>query len=99
MSLLGLGLQAAAASGAEPSFDGQPMTRGMHLRWSFAPEWGFPPGAFWLLRRITSADTTKIDPPPAAVRAAGSEKGRSAPAICRPGPVGRRDSTRVGRPG
>jgi hypothetical protein len=85
MSLLGLGLQAAAASGAEPSFDGQPMTRGMHLRWSFAPEWGFPPGAFWLLRRITSADTTKIDPPPAAVRAAGSEKGRSATGDLPPG--------------
>ncbi|MBB5059281.1 hypothetical protein HDF16_004004 [Granulicella aggregans] len=46
-----LGLQAGIASGAEATFDGQPMQRGTHLRWGFSPELGFPPGGFWLCRK------------------------------------------------
>jgi hypothetical protein len=46
-----VGLQGAFASGQEETFDGQPMQRGLHLRWGFAPELGFPPGGFWLCRK------------------------------------------------
>ena len=46
-----LGLQAGIASGHEPTFDGQPMQAGVHLRWSFVAALGFPPGGFWLCRR------------------------------------------------
>ena len=53
MALQVLGLQASRSAGTEATFDGQPMTAGIHLRWSFTPQLGFPPGAFWLLRRIT----------------------------------------------
>jgi hypothetical protein len=52
MSNVILGLQAGQADGSEQTFDGQPMQPGTHLRWSFAPELGFPPGGFWLCRRI-----------------------------------------------
>ena len=46
-----IGLQGAIADGSEDTFDGQPMQRGTHLRWGFAPELGFPGGGFWLCRR------------------------------------------------
>jgi hypothetical protein len=52
MSMLEIiGLQGAIADGSEETFDGQPMQRGTHLRWGFAPELGFPSGGFWLCRR------------------------------------------------
>lgn len=54
MRLVVLGLQAAVADGSEPTFDGQPMQAGNHLRWSFSPQLGFPPGAFWLARQAAS---------------------------------------------
>ena len=62
-----LGLQAAVADGSEPTFDGQPMQVGMHLRWAFAPELGFPPGAFWLCRRPLRQSDCGPDTPPVAV--------------------------------
>ena len=46
-----IGLQGAIADGSENTFDEQPMQRGTHLRWGFAPELGFPAGGFWLCRR------------------------------------------------
>src|ERR1022692_3410867 len=54
LRLVVLGLQAAVADGSEPTFDGQPMQAGTHLRWSFSPQLGFPPGGFWLARRAAS---------------------------------------------
>jgi hypothetical protein len=72
-----LGLQAAIADGAEQTFDGQPMQAGTHLRWSFAPELGFPPGAFWLARREALGDKGPIEPPEAvsvAIRGQGAKQ-------------------------
>lgn len=72
-----LGLQAAIADGTEQTFDGQPMQVGTHLRWSFAPEFGFPPGAFWLARREAVGDKGPIEPPEAvsvATRGQGSKQ-------------------------
>lgn len=69
MGLQVLALQAARASGAEPTFDGQAMQAGVHLRWSFVPQLGFPPGAFWLLRRIGSDGEKRIVPPIAVQQA------------------------------
>ena len=69
MGLQVLGLQAARAKGSETTFDGQAMQAGTHLRWSFTPQLGFPPGAFWLLRRIAKKGEQQI-PPPDAVRQA-----------------------------
>ncbi len=64
MPLSVLGLQAAYANGSEATFDGQSMQVGTHLRWSFAPELGFPPGAFWLARREANGEKRgPIDPP------------------------------------
>ena len=54
-----LGLQARIAGGAEATFDGQPMQRGTHLRWSFSPELGFPPGGFWLCRKVIKGETNQ----------------------------------------
>jgi hypothetical protein len=65
-----LGLQAAIADGSEPTFDGQPMQAGRHLRWAFAPEFGFPPGAFWLCRRSLCDPPCGPVAPPVAVRTA-----------------------------
>lgn len=65
-----LGLQAARADGSEPTFDGQRMQRGTHLRWAFAPELGFPPGAFWLCRRPLRDERCGPSEPPLAVRKA-----------------------------
>lgn len=58
-----LGLQGAIADGSEPTFDGQPMQSGIHLRWSFLPELGFPPGGFWLCRRVAKKGERRIPPP------------------------------------
>jgi DNA-binding CsgD family transcriptional regulator len=62
-----LGLQTAIADGSEPTFDGQPMQAGTHLRWAFAPELGFPPGAFWLCRRSLRESRCGPGAPPVAV--------------------------------
>ena len=74
-----LGLQGAAAAGGEPTFDGQAMPPGVHLRWSFAPELGFPPGGFWLYRRVAPPNETVVTPPrdllpPATVRWSGAPR-------------------------
>ena len=71
-----LGLQAAIADGAEPTFDGQPMPAGTHLRWAFAPELGFPPGAFWLCRRsLRESKCGPVAPPVAVSRAIAGQRG------------------------
>ena len=57
-----LGLQAGVATGHEPTFDGQPMQAGVHLRWSFIAALGFPPGGFWLCRRLAT-DEKRIPVP------------------------------------
>ena len=83
MRLSVLGLQAAIADGSEPTFDGQPMQKGTHLRWSFTPELGFPPGAFWLARRVASHhEKGPIEPPVAVSEAtvAQESQGRAASA-------------------
>jgi hypothetical protein len=76
VSLQVLGLQAAVADGGEPTFDGQAMTPGVHLRWSFDPRLGFPPGAFWLLRR-SAPDGEQQIPPPVAVSRVARQPGRA----------------------
>jgi hypothetical protein len=58
-----LGLQGGVATGSETTFDGQPMQSGLHLRWSFAPELGFPQNGFRLCRRVAQAGETKIPTP------------------------------------
>jgi hypothetical protein len=58
-----LGLQGAVANGAEPTFDAQRMEPGVHLRWGFARELGFPPGGFWLYRRVGPPGETVVTPP------------------------------------
>lgn len=70
-----LGMQGGRAEGAEETFDGQPMQPGIHLRWSFRPELGFPPGGFWLCRRVATPGERQI-PVPAMPR-------RSAPPVIR----------------
>jgi hypothetical protein len=62
-----LGLQAALATGTEPSFDGWPMQAGTHLRWAAAPQLGFPPVGYWLLRRVASREQKTIAVPRAVV--------------------------------
>ena len=64
-----LGLQGGKADGTESTFDGQPMQPGTHLRWSFAPELGFPPGGFWLCRRVATPSEQQI-PLPSRLQAA-----------------------------
>jgi hypothetical protein len=64
-----LGLQGGQANGTESTFDGQPMQAGTHLRWSFAPELGFPPGGFWLCRRVATPSEQQI-PLPSRLQAA-----------------------------
>ncbi len=78
-----LGLQAAIADGSEPTFDGQPMQAGTHLRWAFTPELGFPPGAFWLTRRVAGRHEKGLIEPPVAVGeaiAAQESQTKAAPA-------------------
>jgi hypothetical protein len=58
-----LGLQGGRADGAESTFDGQPMQVGVHLRWAFAPELGFPRNGFRLCRRVTQPNETQIPLP------------------------------------
>lgn len=63
-----LGLQGGRANGSEPTFDGQPMQEGMHLRWAFTPEFGFPPGAFFLYRRAAQSDPAGFVAPQEAMQ-------------------------------
>jgi hypothetical protein len=73
-----LGVQGAVADGSEPTFDGQRMQVGTHLRWAFAPELGFPPGAFWLARRAASDERCGTNAPPVAVLDAIERQGKAA---------------------
>jgi hypothetical protein len=59
-----LALQGGIADGSEPTFDGQPMQKGVHLRWSFLAALGFPPGGFWLCRREAKGGERQIPLPP-----------------------------------
>jgi hypothetical protein len=59
-----LGLQGGVANGSEATFDGQPMEKGVHLRWSFLAALGFPPGGFWLCRRAAKEGEKRVPPPP-----------------------------------
>jgi hypothetical protein len=63
-----LGMQGGRASGSEQTFDGQAMQPGIHLRWSFTPELGFPPGGFWLCRRVAQPGEQQIPLPGMAQR-------------------------------
>jgi hypothetical protein len=71
-----LGLQAAIADGSEPTFDGQPMQVGTHLRWSFTPELGFPSGAFWLARCVARKQRGPIEPPEIVSQASAVQASR-----------------------
>lgn len=73
MASVVLGLQGGIARGPEPTFDGQPMQPGIHLRWSFLPELGFPPGAFWLCRRVVKKRGQRVPPPSRVVAATKQE--------------------------
>jgi hypothetical protein len=73
MANIVLGLQGGIADGSETTFDGQPMQPGVHLRWGFAPELGFPPGGFWLCRRIAEDGEQEIPPPPSATQSASGQ--------------------------
>jgi hypothetical protein len=44
------------------------MQPGVHLRWGFVPALGFPPGGFWLCRRIAQDGEERIPPPPSAIQ-------------------------------
>lgn len=46
-----LDLIALPADGSEPGFDGMPLAPGVHLRWSFWPELGWPAGGFEVQRQ------------------------------------------------
>lgn len=72
MKNVALGMQGGIANGNEETFDGQPMQPGIHLRWSFTPELGFPPGAFWLCRRVAIPGEQQIPPPGTAQRTSPS---------------------------
>jgi hypothetical protein len=67
-----LALQGGVANGSEPTFDGQPMQNGVHLRWSFLAALGFPPGGFWLCRRAAVKGEKIIPPPPSAAQLAAN---------------------------
>jgi hypothetical protein len=95
-------MQAGIANGSEPTFDGQPMQIGTHLRWAFAPELGFPPGAFWLFRRSLRESRCGPDAPPVQVseaierqRAAGPASGADG-GTAAPGPVSAPDPQGLG---
>jgi hypothetical protein len=75
-----LGLQGGIANGSEATFDGQPMQPGVHLRWGFSPELGFPPGGFWLCRRIANEGENGIPPPQFAGQMPAGEPTNSNPA-------------------
>ncbi len=74
-----LGLQAGIAGGSEPTYDGQAMRAGTHLRWAATPELGFPPGGYWLLRRVATKGEKQIEPPRAVVDAIRAASNASAP--------------------
>jgi hypothetical protein len=80
-----LGLQAAVTEGNEPTFDGQKMQAGTHLRWAFAPELGFPPGGFWLLRRLATQGETSVPPPRGSEPPPPPNEGCGDPKDCRQG--------------
>jgi hypothetical protein len=73
-----LALQGGVANGSEPTFDGQPMQKGVHLRWSFLAALGFPPGGFWLCRRAAIKGEKSIPPPPSATQLAASAQSSAA---------------------
>lgn len=77
MANIVLGLQGGIANGSEATFDGQPMQPDVHLRWSFLPELGFPPGGFWLCRRAAKEGEKRIPPPPVARSLATSASSQS----------------------
>ena len=79
-----LGLQGGSADGTEPTFDGQPMQPGVHLRWGFAPELGFPSYGFWLCRRVAQAGEQQI-PLPTRLQFIDPDTGRGPDSIT-PGP-------------
>lgn len=89
MPNLSLALQGGVAAGTEPTFDGQPMQAGTHLRWSFVAAMGFPPGGFQLFRRIDNNDIRVTPPhipqPPTDTLAAISVAVTGAPASAAPG--------------
>jgi hypothetical protein len=58
-----LGLQGGSASGSEPTFDGQPIQPGIHLRWAFALELGFPQQGFRICRRVVQPGEKQIPLP------------------------------------
>lgn len=74
-----LALQGGVANGSEPTFDGQPMQKGVHLRWSFLAALGFPPGGFWLCRRAAVKGEKRIPPPPSAAEQAATQSSTAAP--------------------
>src|SRR6478672_11265595 len=80
-----LGLQGARATGAEPTFDDQPMQAGTHLRWAFAPELGFPPGGFQLCRRVARPDDPPIRPPREIWQGRVARRGNDQPGNDQPG--------------
>jgi hypothetical protein len=71
-----LALQGGVANGSEATFDGQPMEKGVHLRWSFLAALGFPPGGFWLCRREAKEDEKQIPPPPSVANLRTSAAGK-----------------------
>lgn len=78
-----LGLQGARAEGTESTFDGQPMQAGTHLRWGFAPELGFPPGGFWLCRRVAQVGEKQI-PLPSRLQGTNPGTGMARPPSSKP---------------
>ena len=90
MPNLSLAIQGGIASGAEPTFDGQPMQAGTHLRWSFLSALGFPPGGFQLWRRVDKGEVRVVPPhvpqPPANLATVVIASGPTgAPASAAPG--------------
>lgn len=49
-------LTALKSNGSEILFDGPPTMPGIHLRWAFLPEMGFPSGRFQIHRPFYAAD-------------------------------------------
>lgn len=59
-----LDLVALPAEGIEPGFDGIPLLPGVHLRWAFRPDLGFPSGGFQIHRRVYQFSWGDIPTPP-----------------------------------
>lgn len=79
MANIVLALQGGVANGTEPTFDGQPMQKGVHLRWSFLAALGFPPGGFWLCRRAAKKGEKRIPPPPSVTQLQAAAAGTVSP--------------------